>query len=31
MRNLLITLALGLSLSVVAQDKPQGDIRATKN
>jgi len=30
MRNLLITLALGLSLSVVAQDKPQGDIRATK-
>ena len=30
MKNLLITLALGLSLSVVAQDKPQGDIRATK-
>ena len=30
MRNLLITLALGLSLSVVAQDRPQGDIRATK-
>jgi len=30
MRNLLITLALGLSLSVAAQDKPQGDIRATK-
>jgi hypothetical protein len=30
MKNLLVTLALGLSLSVVAQDKPQGDIRATK-
>jgi len=30
MKNLLITLALGLSLGVVAQDKPQGDIRATK-
>ena len=29
MKNLLITLALGLSLSVAAQDKPQGDIRAT--
>ena len=29
MKNLLITLVLGLSLSVVAQDKPQGDIRAT--
>ena len=30
MKNLLLTLTLGLSLSVVAQDKPQGDIRATK-
>ena len=30
MKNLLVTLALGLSLSVVAQDKPQGDIRAIK-
>ena len=30
MKNLLVTLALGLSLSVVAQDKPQGDVRATK-
>ena len=29
MKNFLITLTLGLSLSVVAQDKPQGDIRAT--
>ena len=29
MKNFLITLALGLSLSVAAQDKPQGDIRAT--
>ena len=30
MKNLLLILTLGLSLSVVAQDKPQGDIRATK-
>lgn len=30
MKNLLLTLTLGLSLGVVAQDKPQGDIRATK-
>ena len=29
MKNLLLILTLGLSLSVVAQDKPQGDIRAT--
>ena len=30
MKNLLLAISLGLSLSVVAQDKPQGDIRATK-
>ncbi len=30
MKNLLLAVSLGLSLSVVAQDKPQGDIRATK-
>ncbi len=29
MKNLLLILTLGLSLSVTAQDKPQGDIRAT--
>ena len=29
MKNLLLILTLGLSLSAVAQDKPQGDIRAT--
>ncbi len=30
MKNLLLILTLGLSLSVAAQDKPQGDIRANK-
>lgn len=30
MKNLLLILILGLSLSVAAQDKPQGDIRANK-
>ena len=30
MKNLLLILTLGLSLSVSAQDKPQGDIRATQ-
>ena len=30
MKNLLLAISLGLSLSVVAQDKPQGDVRATK-
>ena len=30
MKNLLLAISLGFSLSVVAQDKPQGNIRATK-
>ena len=30
MKNLIQLLTLGLSLSVLAQDKPQGDIRATQ-
>ena len=30
MKNLLLAISLGLSLGVVAQDKPQGDVRATK-
>ena len=29
MKNIILALTLGLSLSVTAQDKPQGDIRAT--
>ena len=30
MKNIILLLTLGLSLSVTAQDKPQGDIRATQ-
>lgn len=30
MKKLMLAVSLGLSLSVVAQDKPQGDVRATK-
>ena len=30
MKNIILLLALGLNLSVTAQDKPQGDIRATQ-
>lgn len=30
MKKLLVALTLGLSLSVMAQNKPQGDVRATK-
>ena len=29
MKNIILALTLGLSVSVTAQDKPQGDVRAT--